>query len=227
MVIVDSVVVGLLGGLLTLDRTAVPQIMLSRPIVAATLTGCILGDPLHGLVAGFLLELLWLGELPVGAKMTTNDAALAVIVAGVAIIGGRYLGGTDMGMVVLSALLLLPAGWIFMKVDEAIRDFNSSLARRALSLCREDERVVARTMVRGIMAFFLPNTLLIWLFTAAGVVLIRYLYPFTVSAEPALVEGVSYVFPLVGAGAVVSTLRGRGQLLVLILGYTLFLYLLL
>ena len=50
-----------------LDRVAILQIMISRPIVAAPLTALLLGDPLIGLQIGVMVELLWLARLPVGA----------------------------------------------------------------------------------------------------------------------------------------------------------------
>jgi len=52
-----------LGALISLvcglDRVAMFQIMISRPIVAAPLTAFVLGDPLIGLQIGVMVELLW------------------------------------------------------------------------------------------------------------------------------------------------------------------------
>ena len=46
-----------LGGLLGLDGTAVGQFMVSRPVVAGTLVGWVLGVPGLGLSIGAMLEL--------------------------------------------------------------------------------------------------------------------------------------------------------------------------
>lgn len=55
-----------LGGILALDATGLGQTMISRPLVAGTLAGAAVGDPLAGLAVGAVLELLVLPEVPVG-----------------------------------------------------------------------------------------------------------------------------------------------------------------
>ncbi|MGE5091451.1 MAG: PTS sugar transporter subunit IIC, partial [Bacillota bacterium] len=58
----------LLWGIITgVDLVSVPQAMLSRPLVAATVAGAILGDVEAGLRVGVVLELFALDVLPVGA----------------------------------------------------------------------------------------------------------------------------------------------------------------
>ena len=61
-----------------LDRVALVQMMISRPLVAGPLTGLVLGKPLLGLEVGMLLELLWLGRLPVGAAIPPDDTQVSV-----------------------------------------------------------------------------------------------------------------------------------------------------
>ena len=59
---------GLLGAVLGLDTVSFPQAMLSRPLVAATCGGALLGEPLSGLMMGAALELIALETLPFGAS---------------------------------------------------------------------------------------------------------------------------------------------------------------
>ncbi|MEX0912584.1 MAG: hypothetical protein WD031_04060, partial [Gemmatimonadota bacterium] len=46
----------LLGGLVAVDGTSVGQFMISRPFVAAAHAGWAVGDPIHGMVIGLVLE---------------------------------------------------------------------------------------------------------------------------------------------------------------------------
>ena len=55
MVAVDYLLAGMISVLTGLDRVALVQIMISRPLVAGPLTGWVLGDPLVGLEIGMLL----------------------------------------------------------------------------------------------------------------------------------------------------------------------------
>ncbi|MGH7738546.1 MAG: PTS sugar transporter subunit IIC [bacterium] len=64
-------------GLLSLDVSAVGQFMFSRPIVVAPLVGFVLGQPALGLEMGALIELIWIGDLPVGAHLPIDIMMLA------------------------------------------------------------------------------------------------------------------------------------------------------
>ena len=67
-----------LGGLVGLDATSFAQTMISRPLVAATITGVILGRPAEGLFLGSILELFALVILPVGAARYPESGTAAV-----------------------------------------------------------------------------------------------------------------------------------------------------
>jgi len=58
----------LLGGVTGIDTVSCVQSMISRPIVAGPLAGALLGDPVSGMYAGVLLELVSLNQLPIGAN---------------------------------------------------------------------------------------------------------------------------------------------------------------
>ncbi len=55
------------GTVVGLDLVSVPQIMIARPLVAATVGGVLLGDGGTGLLIGVLFELFQYDVLPVGA----------------------------------------------------------------------------------------------------------------------------------------------------------------
>lgn len=71
-------VVGLIGGFVGLDTTSFPQAMISRPIVAGTLTGAVFGRPVEGLVIGFVLEAFALLVLPIGAARYPESGTATV-----------------------------------------------------------------------------------------------------------------------------------------------------
>ena len=61
---IDLLPIALLGGLLGLDVVSFPQAMISRPLVAATIAGWLIGDSATGLLVGAALELIALDTLP-------------------------------------------------------------------------------------------------------------------------------------------------------------------
>ena len=75
----ELVQIACLGGALALDATTVGQFMLSRPLVAGTLTGALLGDPEAGLLIGALLELYLLVSFPSGGARFPEGATATVV----------------------------------------------------------------------------------------------------------------------------------------------------
>ena len=61
--------IALLMAFLSLDETALGQFMISRPIVTGPLVGWIAGHPNIGMELGALIELIWIGDMPVGAHL--------------------------------------------------------------------------------------------------------------------------------------------------------------
>ena len=64
----NLVPVAVLGAVVGLDMVSFPQMMLSRPLVSATLAGAFVGRPAAGLLIGAVLELIALETLPFGAS---------------------------------------------------------------------------------------------------------------------------------------------------------------
>ena len=67
------------GGLMSLDRTAIGQFQLSRPIVSASLLGLLMGIPAEGCTIAVILELFSLHSLPVGSQIPYNPLLASLI----------------------------------------------------------------------------------------------------------------------------------------------------
>jgi len=64
---------------LSLDISAFGQFMLCRPIVVGPLVGWMTGHPGLGLEMGALIELIWIGDVPVGAHLPLDLTMLTGI----------------------------------------------------------------------------------------------------------------------------------------------------
>jgi mannose PTS system EIIC component len=84
-----------LGAIVALDATSLGQLMLSRPLVAGTLAGSLVGIPFEGALIGALIEALSLGILPVGAAKYPETGTAAVAAVGtLGLSGAAPLPGT-------------------------------------------------------------------------------------------------------------------------------------
>lgn len=99
--------VALLGGLVGLDTTSFPQAMISRPLVAGTLTGAVFGRPVEGLMVGFIMEAFALLVLPIGASRYPESSTATVAAA------AAYLASTTPGLEagVLALVVAFGLGW--------------------------------------------------------------------------------------------------------------------
>ena len=117
---------GLLGGVLGLDVVCFPQMMTSRPLVAATLAGAFVGDAATGILVGVTLELIALATLPFGASRYPEWGSAAVV--GGAISGAMHT--ERVGALTIGVLAALATAWIGGLTLVQLRVWNAWMARR-------------------------------------------------------------------------------------------------
>jgi mannose/fructose/N-acetylgalactosamine-specific phosphotransferase system component IIC len=149
--------VALLGAVIGLDVVSFPQAMISRPIVAATISGLFLGDPAGGLLVGATLELIALETLPVGASRYPEWGSASVV-------GGALFAlrpTPTAGVLTMAVLGALATAWIGGWTMYVIRRFNGAIARRWIpTLGLGSGRAVIAIQTAGITADFVRGGLL-------------------------------------------------------------------
>jgi len=200
-----------LGGVLSvvcgLDRTAFFQLMISRPVVAAPLTGWLLGAPETGLLVGALLELLWLGRLPMGAVIPPDDTQVAVGGTFLAIVFGEM---TDdrLAITLMAVLLALPLGNVGAQFDHWARKANAKLSRLALaSVSLGDDSRIERLHLLGLVHFTMASLGTFLVIACAGWGFMAFLKPYLLHPIQVMEYWIFAVFPLVGVSHVLSNMN--------------------
>jgi len=133
------------GTLVALDLVSVPQALISRPLVAGTVAGWLVGDVEAGLRVGALLELFALDVLPIGAVWYPDYGPAAV--AGTALAAGApwELGlGLSVGVALVLAVL---GGWSLRQV----RRWNArAIQRRSAALAAGESGAIRMLQYGGI-----------------------------------------------------------------------------
>jgi mannose/fructose/N-acetylgalactosamine-specific phosphotransferase system component IIC len=129
----DVLPLSLLAGVIGLDVVSFPQAMFSRPIVAATLGGAMVGAPLAGLVCGAALECLALEALPVGASRYPEWGSASVVAGAVAATGAAADAMPSAGAFAVAVALGIATAWIGGLTMIAQRQVIARLARPRLS----------------------------------------------------------------------------------------------
>lgn len=143
-----------------LDRTALLQFMIARPLIAASMAGWVLGQPLLGLQVGVSLELLWLAHLPVGASIPPDDTQIALGTITLAVLGVR-IGGLPTETALFTGLLLgLILGQAGRFLDHRARQWNARMVLRVPDLVEQGEfEQLERLHLRGLLHFGLVSFL--------------------------------------------------------------------
>ncbi|CAN5687861.1 hypothetical protein BH23GEM9_BH23GEM9_14210 [soil metagenome] len=160
-----------LGAVVALDATALGQLMLSRPLVAGSLAGGIVGMPLEGALIGALMEVLSLGILPVGAARYPETGTAAVAAVGT-------LGLANAVALPGAVLLVLVYGlaWqrLFGVTVVAGRYLNERLVHAGeIEHARRLDRMVERRHVASILLDLVRGAAVTAAALAAGVPLLR------------------------------------------------------
>ena len=122
---VELLPIALLGGVLGLDVVSFPQAMVSRPLVAATLAGALIGQPASGLLIGAALELVALETLPFGASRYPEWGSAAVV-------GGAIFASHPShppGALTIAMLGALATTWVGGWTMVQVRKLNARWAR--------------------------------------------------------------------------------------------------
>lgn len=154
---VDVMVLALLGGVLGLDTVSFPQAMLSRPIVAATLAGALLGAAPLGLLLGATLELFAVETLPFGASRYPEWGSSSVVGAGLYVDTSSDPAGALVTAVLATLIVAWIGGWTMVQ----LRKVNAHWARqRHEAVARGSRRVVVGLQLAGLTADLLRGTAL-------------------------------------------------------------------
>lgn len=212
-----TLVLGLLGGCVALDRTAFFQGALARPLIGASLAGAVLGVPVLGLWCGVLLELLWLAEAPLGVFVPPDEALAGVLATVLAWAAPPLWSGE--ARVALGVVLAVPCGWLGRWLDMAVRRWNDGLVQRARrGLEQGAAGALGRAHLLGIGRFFLAGVLGTVVLGHAGVALVQSITPVAPPDVERGLELVALLLPALGAGSVLARWRGVGQTLRFVAG---------
>ena len=219
---IDALWAGLWGGLLALERSAFLQAMFSRPLVAATGTGLLVGDISSGVFVGLVFELFYLGGVALGGDRPEHETlpAVAAAAASAAIANASGMPGTP-AMWTLGILLCAPLGRIGALLERRIDQRAARYHNRAYASANAGElRSAVRQNLRAMWPHFVGFGLL-----CAGATLVGYLVlaPLSGRLPLSIVRGLAWAYPAmasVAAAVAVQGSRSRQSVRIAVAGAT-------
>ncbi len=167
------------GTVVGVDLIAGPQIMTSRPLVAAVVAGMIVGDVTTGAAIGLVLELFAWDVMPFGAARYPDYGVGAVVATGTAAFAPGVLGiGVAVGVGLVTAQL---GEWSV----QGVRKLNTIDFERNIEELENGDYVVARKLhVRGFVREIFRGAALVGVGLLLGRVIRDYV-PFGVQSAVA------------------------------------------
>jgi len=156
MILLELFPIALLGAFLGLDVVTFPQAMISRPLVAATVAGTLMGNPGGGMIIGVVLELLALEMLPFGASRYPEWGSASVVGGATYAVYPPDQAGALAGALLAALVTAVVSGWSMVK----LRRLNGShAAARRDGLDAGVPSVVIGTQLFGLTADFVRGGL--------------------------------------------------------------------
>lgn len=162
--------ISLLMAFVSLDVSAVGQFMLSRPLVIGPLVGWIAGHPGIGLELGAVIELIWIGDVPVGAHLPLDLS----ILAGTAVAFACELSGPQYPVEAVMTYALgiaIPLAALGTELEVVLRKFHvrwlhfaqrMAMGSHFKSFEWVNQLVLAELFVKGLLVAFLSLTVAHW-----------------------------------------------------------------
>ncbi len=167
-------ITSIIGGLVAVDTAACFQFMFSQPIVSCTVTGLIFGQPEIGILAGALLQLPWLINIPSGGTHGSEVNLGAVVASSLSVYFVAQQVNADniiLIVTIIYSLLISRAGAYLVDI---LRKTNIILAHQADTAAKQGNmRRIEWLNLSGIFYVFLLGFFLSAVGFAAGVVFLK------------------------------------------------------
>ena len=206
---IGSLAIGALIALICgLDRVAILQSMVSRPIVAAPITAFFLGEPLVGLQIGVMVELLWLARLPVGAAVPPDDTQVAIGSSALAIILAQRLNTSGIELILICLLVAILLGKVGQFFDRFARQHNVRLAKQVDAALANGSLLKAELQhLRGLGSFSVAALGTYATIMTGGLLLVPLLLPLLQQPLSYSASWIQLALPLVGIAVILGTIN--------------------
>jgi PTS system mannose-specific IIC component len=218
---IELLVIAVWGGIVSLDTTAALQGLISHPLVSCTITGLLLGNVALGLFVGIVLELLWLGELPIGAAYFAESNLGATAAAAIAVISAQLTGRPTVALalaLILSVVISLIGG----KMVVLLRNHNGRVYQKLINSDTLTIHTINKTHFQAIALSFLSGAVLVALCSGLlGWLILPVLIQYLPVQADSLLEPVAPAFLGLGCGVLISLFISRKNWTLLVFGLAL------
>ncbi len=213
-----SVGLAMVGAFLALDNAMWGQFMIAQPLVAGALFGFITGDAASGILVGAMIQLLWIGVLPVGAFIPSDHSVTGGLTILLALFLMKAAAMSLGGATVLALAAAIPAGYLSGKLDILVRQLNSEWSGVVeQALARSSIKAITLAAWAGLGAAWIRNFIIYVLWLTAGAALLTAVAKGLSPAGRHALDIVFWMLPAISLAVVIEVVM-KERLLWWILG---------
>lgn len=198
--------VSLLGGLLAVEQRAELRLMVSQPVCGGILTGIALGAVGEGFFAGAMLQILFLGFVPLRGEEKPDLPLAGVATAASYILSMRRLGGGAgmegiilFGSLLLGLLIALLGSIVYRRWE---RKISWALFESARDAALKGRTRIAKTIhLSTLLLHLLYGFFVLLALIPAGTALIALAARAVGTGWGGSVSALQYIVPFVGVGS--------------------------
>ncbi|OGF49049.1 MAG: hypothetical protein A2231_03760 [Candidatus Firestonebacteria bacterium RIFOXYA2_FULL_40_8] len=157
----EILLVSLVAAVIAIDVRTIGGTMISRPLVVGPLVGLMLGDVGIGFYVAILVELLWIGLLPIGAYLPVETLPITTVAVSLTIMLKGEMGMPVPALLIFSLMAAIPLGYVGRWSEVHIRNLNSAMSA-SLVKAAENGEFSRISLIQGANIFitFLKNFIL-------------------------------------------------------------------
>jgi PTS system N-acetylgalactosamine-specific IIC component len=161
--IITIILLSMIGAIVLWDKLAIGEFGISQPIVACPLIGLCFGEFYIGLLLGGVLQLVWVGALPLGGKEPLDNQGAGVVAIATYIFATKSFAFSSPGKVMFVCLLFAGLASVIGQVAaQMLKQINNRLF---VSINKQSSaRSIIMTNFKGLVTSFLKSLVLIVIF---------------------------------------------------------------
>ena len=136
--LLEILLVCFLAAIISIDVRTIGGTMLSRPLIVGPLVGLIMGDVGTGFIVAVLVELLWIGLVPIGAYLPVESLPITTVTVALATHLKDTAGNMpQMTLIIFALMVAVPLGYIGRWLETHIRNMNSNMSKKLIKKAGE------------------------------------------------------------------------------------------
>ncbi|NOG46250.1 MAG: hypothetical protein HND50_13500 [Calditrichaeota bacterium] len=196
--------------LFSLDQKHAFQLALSQPLILCSILGFITGEFETAIYFGLFVQLIWLGNLPVGASTTPEGNLASAVGCLLYIQFNENYAQFGQLLLLLAFLYTIIISFIGGQVDVKTRTFNIRLFDFTVDNIQDDKKAnIGKIILLSLFIQYLVSFIFIALSNFLGIFLLNQLLPFFSIDLVPFWQYIDLAIIGIGIGMVMSVYKGR------------------